>query len=310
MRNEFFERFYEIFKTERDSVLITADLGYGLLNRFFASFPNRVFNLGITEQSIVSIAAGIALSSRRVYVYSISNFITLRVLEQIRNDIISHDINVVIINGGGGYSYGNLGFTHHSTEDLSIMRVMPNLSIYSPSSGVELDNTLEQFRHTFGPIYLRLFKSTVSDLSIIGSVNNLGGYATYFDGKKVLILVSGGVLSVVLDIINNITNNPSIFKVINIFRIKPLNYDSISHIIRQYNEIITIEDNSLAGGFGSLILENLNDNNEQRLIKRFGINDVVEKYAGTQEYLIRKNILLGNGFEDYLRKIIINLNNK
>ena len=134
MRDTFIEELTKFTKEDSSIFLITGDLGFGVLENFAIELPDQFLNAGVAEQNMTSLAAGMALEGRKVFTYSIGNFPTLRCLEQIRNDICYHDLDVTIVSIGGGFSYGQLGMSHHATEDLSILRAIPNLNVMVPSS--------------------------------------------------------------------------------------------------------------------------------------------------------------------------------
>lgn len=308
MRNEFFELLYEKFQHNKDFILITADLGYGLLDKFFVDFPERVFNMGITEQSIVSVAAGIALHGKKVFIYSIANFLTLRVIEQLRNDVLFHSLNVIILNGGGGYSYGNLGFTHHSTEDISILRALPNLSIYAPSSMNELIYTMDEVVGSSKPAYVRLFKSSKKNLTLLGNCESVcDGVVSYFEGD-IAIVYTGGTLKVLLEEISKFKHYKNKFKLYSVFKLKPFKDYFITQILIKHNLIITLEDNNLEAGFGSLLLEIFNEYGlDASNLKRFGISDRYETHAGDADYLFRKNILENDKFHKFISNYLVKI---
>ena len=134
MRDVFISKLSELISEFPEIILITGDLGFGVLDKFKESFPNNFINAGVAEQNMTGIATGMALEGKIVFTYSIANFSTLRCLEQIRNDACYHEVNVNIVSIGGGFSYGPLGISHHSTEDLSIMRSLPEISVIVPST--------------------------------------------------------------------------------------------------------------------------------------------------------------------------------
>ena len=134
MRNAFLEALTELAGKDRNVVLLTADLGFGVFDEFSRKFPGQYFNVGVAEQNMTGIATGLALEGKTVFTYSIANFPTLRCLEHVRNDACYHDLNINIIASGGGFSYGALGMSHHATEDLSILRALPNVTAVAPAS--------------------------------------------------------------------------------------------------------------------------------------------------------------------------------
>ena len=139
MRDQFIKTLLGEVEKNPNIILITGDLGFGVLNEFIEKYPNNFINAGVAEQNMTGIAAGLALEGKKVFTYSIANFPTLRCFEQIRNDVCYHNLDVNIISIGGGFSYGSLGMSHHATEDIAVMRTLPNLDIFSPSGLWEVD---------------------------------------------------------------------------------------------------------------------------------------------------------------------------
>ena len=165
MRNHLINELTAIAKKDKDVMLIAGDLGFGVLNEFMETLPDQFINAGICEQNMASVAAGLALEGKKVYVYSIGNFPGIRCLEQVRNDICYHNANVKIIVVGGGFAYGQLGMSHHATEDLSIMRSLPNMTVYSPSDPLEAVDVIREAYATEGPGYIRLGKGGENRIS-------------------------------------------------------------------------------------------------------------------------------------------------
>ena len=147
---------------ERDSrlMLVTGDLGFGVLNRFIERFPRQFLNVGVAEQNMTGIAAGLALEGRTVFTYSIGNFPTLRCLEQLRNDAAYHGANVKVVAVGGGFSYGSLGFSHHATEDLAILRALPNVTVVAPGDDWETQEATTAIWEQPGTCYIRLDRAS------------------------------------------------------------------------------------------------------------------------------------------------------
>ena len=156
MRTAFFKTLVEIAETDLRINLVVGDLGFGVVEPFVQRFPDRFLNVGVAEQNMSGVAAGMALCGKTVFTYSIANFPTLRCLEQIRNDICYHRANVKIVAVGGGLMYGALGMTHHATEDLAIMRALPEMTVVAPGDPLEAAHATRALAATPGPGYLRL----------------------------------------------------------------------------------------------------------------------------------------------------------
>lgn len=156
MRNHVIDRITEMAEENDRIMLLCADLGYNVVNKYMEKFPDRFVNVGIAEQNMASVAAGLALEGNIVFTYSIGNFPTLRCIEQIRNDICYHNVDVKILAVGGGFAYGDLGMSHHATEDIAMMKALPNMRVYVPADDVEAVACLEEAISIKGPAYIRM----------------------------------------------------------------------------------------------------------------------------------------------------------
>src|SRR5207302_7770276 len=143
--------------------LVVGDLGYSVIEKFAETYPDQFVNVGVAEQNMTGIAAGLALSGKIVFTYSIANFATLRCLEQIRNDVCYHNANVKVVAVGGGLAYGALGSTHHATEDLAIMRALPRMVVVAPGDPVETELLTRAVAAEAGPCYMRLGRAGRSE---------------------------------------------------------------------------------------------------------------------------------------------------
>lgn len=259
MRNDLFLSLFNYMKDDKNIILLTGDLGYGMLDVFFETYPERTINLGIAEQSMISISAGLQLEGFKVIVYSISNFPLMRALEQVRNDVIYHSLDVTIISSGGGFSYGALGFTHHAIEDISILRSLPFISILTPSDSEESRSALKFCLETNGPKYIRLEKNDSFALSKISSNPFLiGKIRLLIKGEGIAFIAYGTIIEEVYDAVLHLNDEgikPSLYSV-NL--IKPLDIETINKIINSYDHLIVVEEHSIIGGLGSSILEEIN----------------------------------------------------
>jgi transketolase len=296
MRELYLELLFNYAKANKNVVIITGDLGFGALDNFFKELPDQIFNLGIAEQSIVSIAAGLASEGKNVFIYSIANFISLRVLEQIRNDLCYHRLPVKILAIGTGYSYGQLGFSHHATEDISVIRSIPNIMILNPSDQQEVRLSFKLSIETKIPVYIRLDKTTqeIHQKSLEKSFFPL----KVIGNGDIIVLASGRIVKDVFDTLvqlDNITNRITLYSCP---VIKPIRIDlTFLNSIPTISKLITVEEHNLSGGFGSMIIEKLNESkfdiNLNKVI-RIGINDVMVEEVGDRDYLIGNNKIISS----------------
>src|SRR5438445_7860670 len=159
MRTAFIQTLNELADRDPRVCLVVGDLGFSVIEEFAERFPDQFLNAGVAEQNMIGLAAGMSMTGKIVLTYSIGNFGTLRCLEQIRNDVCYHRANVKVVAVGGGLAYGNLGVTHHASEDVAIMRALPNMTVVSPGDPIEARLATKAVVALDGPAYLRLGKA-------------------------------------------------------------------------------------------------------------------------------------------------------
>ncbi len=287
MRNTFAKTILEHAKLNPRILLLTGDLGFGVLDSFQEELPGQFINFGINEQSMMGAAAGLAKEGFRPFVYSIGNFPTFRCLEQIRNDVAYMRLGVVIVALGAGFSYGTAGYSHHLIEDISALRVFQNLEMLSPADPAETRIATEYLATSHLPAYLRLGKG--GELNLDGNFPNgdLSKPRLISSGSKGVILFTGSIGNSVLsakEILKNRDLNPFVYSVP---RLNPINLEEFSSR-HQGQPILTVEEHVLSGGFGSLILENLENVSAFPKFSRLGIKGKLDTFSGSQEYLREK----------------------
>ena len=193
MRDAFIRALSELADQDPSIVLVNGDLGFGVLNDFIANRPTQYLNAGVAEQNMTAVACGMALEGARAYTYSIANFTTLRCLEQLRNDVCYHDANVTAVSVGGGFSYGQLGMSHFATEDLAILRALPNMTVVAPSDPWQAAELTKQLHKRGGPTYLRIDKDKAG-LPPAPEDVVLGKVRVVREGGDVAIFATGGIL--------------------------------------------------------------------------------------------------------------------
>ena len=286
MRNAMIKALFELANDNKDVVLITGDLGFGLFEDFSEKFPSQFVNIGIAEQNMIGVSTGLALEGKIVFVYSIGNFPTLRCLEQIRNDACYHNLNINIICMGAGFSYGALGMSHHATEDIAIMRSLPGTTVISPSTEDEAYFSTIELSKRNGVGYLRLDKSKVSKHKISKSEFEIGKGNILKDGSDYTIIACGGIVEEALLAADDLDKNNISCKVVSMHTIKPIDNALIQDCVKNSKGIVSLEEGNITGGLGSAILEACLKNGEFPLkMKTLGINDEYVSIVGSQEYL-------------------------
>ena len=286
MRDRFIETLSLLAESDPRIVLITADLGFGVLDKFSQRFPKQFLNVGVAEQNMTGVATGLALEGRVVFTYSIANFPTLRCLEQVRNDACYHNANVKIVAIGGGFSYGALGMSHHATEDLSILRALPNLTIVSPGDLWETIEATKALAATPGVAYLRLDKSHAPPTHAAGDLFELGKARVVRDGYDITLAATGGILAEALEAAERLSARSISCRVLSVHTLAPLDATSLIEAARETGGIVTIEEHTVRGGLGGAVAETLLELGVvPRRFVRIGLRDGFSSIVGSQKYL-------------------------
>tara|TARA_B100002019_G_scaffold240306_1_gene215959 strand:+ start:13952 stop:14869 length:918 start_codon:yes stop_codon:yes gene_type:complete len=285
MRDHFIRSLHELCIKDPRIVLITGDLGFGVFDKFKAERPHQFINAGVSEQNMTMLATGMALEGCIPFTYSIGNFPTLRCLEMIRNDAAYHNANVKIVSIGAGFSYGSLGISHHATEDLTIMRSLPDVNVLSPSGLWEAVEATKVAASSNGTFYLRLDKSFGQDEPINGEQFELGMLRSLRDGD-IPVIVTGGILKEVQDAAVLLSSKGIEINILSAHTLKPLNISSLIHFVKGKKALVTVEEHTVSGGLGGLVAENLSDHGLMpSKFLRIGLNDIFSSIVGTQEFL-------------------------
>ena len=301
MREAFVSALSAAAKVDRNIVLITGDLGFGVLEKFAVDFPDQFFNAGVAEQSMMGMAAGLASTGKRVFVYSIGNFPTLRCLEQIRNDVCNMNNSVVVVSVGAGYSYGPQGYTHHALEDIAAMRALPNIEIISPADPIETALLTTQLAKSSTPSYLRLGKS--KELTIHNNDIELtpGKFVKVSDGDHGTIIFTGSVGSVAMDAKADLLANGMNVGVFSSPYISKIDVQTIE-ARAALGPMVIVEEHSVRGGFGSAVLEALNTHRVIADIRLVFANQHNLALIGDQKYLREANGISADAISKHFSK--------
>ncbi len=289
MRDTFVRTLVDLAKQDSNIELITGDLGFGVLKPFWETVPNQFTNAGIAEQHMTSMAAGMALTGKTVFTYSIGNFPTLRCLEQVRNDCAYHHANVKIVCVGGGFVYGSLGMSHHATEDLAIMRALPEVVVMAPGDAMEAEAATRAIAEHQGTCYLRLGrggeKSIHEELSnfTIGKALPIG--EEYETAVDVTIFSTGAILDIACETVTLLRQQGLKVAQYSFPTVKPLDTDTIRKCALQSRLLVSIEEHNIVGGFGSAVAEVLADMGNTPRLLRCGISDEYCIRVGNQQFL-------------------------
>jgi transketolase len=291
VRNTFVSTLCELAEHDQRIWLLCGDLGYSVLEKFADRFPTRYVNMGVAEQNMAGVAAGLALSGKIVFTYSIANFPIMRCLEQVRNDICYHKLNVKIVAVGGGLAYGTHGYTHHSVEDLAVMRALPNMTVVAPGDPVETRLAARALVEHDGPCYLRLGKGGEPIIHNQDPDFRIGRAIVLRDGGDVTLISTGAILSEVIKAADMLADRGVRAGVISMPSVTPVDARAILDAAARSRRIISVEEHGTTGGLGSAVAEVLAESNEAgvRLV-RCGVS-VGPYEIGGQAYLRQLNHL-------------------
>lgn len=290
MRNTFMNTLIEEAKKDDRICFITPDMGYSVVEEFQRLFPNRFFNVGIAEQNAVGVAAGLALSGKIVYVYSIVPFVTMRCFEQIRVDVAYMNTNVRLIGIGAGLSYGPAGATHHSIEDIAIMRALPNMTVCCPGDPIEVREIVKQSVTYDGPMYIRLGKNGEPIIHSENQKIEIGKGIKITDGDDLLLITTSNMLEQGQLLVKELLKEGKNTTLISMPTIKPFDDQIVLDSIKNCTMVYTLEEHSIIGGLGSAVAEVIAENGLGVKLQRIGINDEFTHQIGSQNYLREKLI--------------------
>lgn len=285
MRDRFIQTLCALAEADPRIMLITGDLGFSVLDDFRRRFPAQFINAGVAEQNMTLVATGMALEGHIVFTYSIGNFPTLRCLEMIRNDAAYHGANVKIISVGGGFSYGALGISHHATEDLAILRSLPDVTCFAPTSLWEVAEATKAITRTAGTCFLRLDKDKgpdgpVEEAFVVGRPRRLRV------GRDVALFTCGGILSEVTLAAERLQEagiSCSVYSVHSLSQVEP---DRFINAVETHSAIVTVEEHTVTGGLAGMVLETLADSRAlPARFLRIGLDRCFSSVVGSQNHL-------------------------
>jgi transketolase len=305
LRTTFVKTLTEIADENPNIWLLCGDLGFSVLEHFAARHPKRYVNVGVAEQSLAGIAAGIALSGKTVFIYSIGNFPTFRCLEQLRNDVCYHGADVKVVSVGAGFAYGSQGYTHHAIEDVAIMSALPGMEVFAPCDPLEVRVATQLIAGSGNPSYLRLSRAgepvlhsaEPADLRVITFLR---------EGGDVALLASGPIVSLCLEAAEQLAALAIQAAVVSVPCLKPLDEASIMHLAQGGVPIITVEEHVMRGGLHAGIASLLVAHPKRPVVSGLGIPEPVKKISrgGNREELLSESGLSAASIISRVRAIV------
>jgi transketolase len=282
MKTAFIKTLTEEIEKNPNIIVLAGDLGFSVFDEFKEKYPDNFFNMGISEQNMIGVAAGLSLIGKKVFVYSIIPFVTFRCLEQIRNDLCYQDLDVVVVGVGSGVSYGSSGFSHQAIDDIGALKSIPGITILSPSDPLEVKCLVKDSFSYNHPIYLRLGKNSEKIVNKNSLNLKIKEINYIFKGEKIALITYGNIIEEVYEVYLKLLKKGYTPSLISIPTIKPLNLTEIKKIYEKHEKIIVIEEHNRIGGLGESIFP-LNEKNVSFF--HFAIKDEFIKKVGSSKYL-------------------------
>lgn len=255
MRNAFAKQITELAQADERVVLLSGDIGNRLFDDLKDKCPDRFFNCGVAEANMIGVAAGMALSGLRPVCYTITPFITYRCMEQIRVDVCYHHQPVIIVGTGSGLSYASLGATHHSCEEMGMLRLLPGLAVIAPADAMEVLGALKAALKSPNPVFIRIGKKGEPVVHKTEPHFEIGKAISIRDGKDVCLLSAGNMLPAALETADLLAAQNISAKVVSFHTIKPLDEATLADAFKNFKLVVTMEEHSILGGLGGSVAE-------------------------------------------------------
>lgn len=283
MRNTYLNELYALAEKDRNVMALLADNGVIVFDKYIEKFPNQYLNYGISECEMVAAAAGLAACGKIPFVYTMSAFLAYRAFEFIRDMVCLQALNVKIIGTGAGVAYGGLGPTHHATEDLAILRALPNLTVFSPGSPLDVRGAVQAAYRIDGPVYIRLAHNNEPEIYSEQTRFQTGKGMVLREGRDVTLIATGSIVWDAIQAAEALERENISVRVINIHTIKPFDEQIVVDAARDTKKIITIEEHSVIGGLGSCVAETIAERNLNVAFRRIGLKNRFAEGYGSHE---------------------------
>lgn len=286
MRISFINTLTELAADDPRIVLLTADLGYTVLERFADRFPSRFFNVGVAEQNMVGLATGLAEAGFIPFVYSIATFASMRAYEFIRNGPVLHHLPVRIVGVGGGFEYGSAGPTHHAVEDIGILRLQPGLAVIAPADYRQAQRALESTWNRPGPIYFRLGKDEKTVVPGLSGAFHVGRAEIVRQGSDLVFIVTGSVAAEVAAAADHLANEGVECSVAVVASLSPSPQEQLAELASRHSVALTVEAHYVIGGLGSLVSEVVAARGLSCRVIKCGVTSSLGGSGGSEPHLL------------------------
>lgn len=291
MRTAYLNTLHELASKDERIVSMLADNGLIVYDSFRRDFPDRYFNFGISEANMVAAAAGMASCGKIPFCYTISAFLAYRSYEFIRNDVCFQNQNVKIVGIGSGVAYSTLGPSHHTTEDIGLLRGLPNLTLFSPGSPLDVKKIINAAYEIQGPVYIRLGTNNENEIYKSDYNFKVGKAEIVRDGTDITVIVTGRIIAEVLKMAEKLEKQGIRVRVVNVHTLKPFDKGAVIQAAEETRAVYTVEEHGIYGGLGSVVAEVLAENGVGTKFYRIGLKDCFAKGYGTYEGVLKANHL-------------------
>lgn len=311
MQRAYISKLMEIAEKDNRVLHILADSGTGFDELFRHNFPDRIYNFGIAEENMVGAAAGMATAGKIPFVYTAGAFLAYRSFEFIRDDICFQNLNVKIVGMGSGLAWSSLGPTHHTTEDLAVLRSLPNLMILSPSTPKQVAECVVKAHEHQGPVYIKIGMNNEKEFFDENYKLPENGFDYLSEVKPedsdYIIFTTGSILEEVDEAVQALSQKGFKAALVNVSTIKPFAKDDICKLLNKQKAIISVEEHSIYGGVGTILSEIVAENGIAIPVKRIGLDNMFALGYGTQKSVRKQNFLDASGIEKRISDLIKDL---
>lgn len=301
MNSAYIGKLMELAEKDKNVVHLLADSGTGYDEMFRKNFPNQIYNFGIGEENMVAAAAGMASVGKKPFVFTAGAFLAYRSMEFIRDDVCFQNLNVKIIGMGSGLSWSSLGPTHHTTEDFSVLRSIPNLTVLSPATPKQVMECTQKAYEISGPVYIRIGMNHEKEFFEDDYTIEIGKNDVLMDGEDVAIFVTGSILEEVYRACEMLNKEGTHARLINVTSIKPFDKQEVIDTARRINTFVTVEEHSIYGGLASIISEIIGFNGLGTRVVPIGLNDCFARGYGNYATVRTANCLDADSIYDKIK---------
>ncbi len=302
MQRAYLSKLMELAEKDRNILHLVADSGTGFDEMFQRNFPGQMMNFGIAEEHMVAAAAGMATAGKIPFVYTAGAFLAYRSLEFIRDDICFQNLNVKVVGMGSGLAWSSLGPSHHTTEDIAVLRAIPNLRILSPATPNQVAACVEEAYHHQGPVYIRIGMNNEKEFFETDYRVSLSGQDVLNDKGELIIFTTGSILEEVVEAAKLLEASGIDATVVNTVRIKPFAKEYLLQRAVQARLLVTVEEHNVMGGLGSILAEVLTEHGAGSRLLRIGLQDTfAEGYSNNQQSVRKQNDL---GAESIAKRVM------